>query len=341
MSRAVNGRSGTYARGTVGLLPLLWPYVQIARVDHWFKNAFMLLGALLAVFYQPSLFTWGSLEPLAIAFLATCLLASSNYVINEVLDAPYDRLHPKRQHRPLPSGRARPAVALVQWVVVGLAGMGLAFLLDPHFAVTAFVFWLAGVAYNVPPLRTKELPYVDVLSESLNNPIRLCLGWFALVPNKVPPLSLAIAYWMAGAFFMATKRFGEWRAVRDPELLARYRRSFAHYTEERLLISMFFYALTCALFTGIFIVRYHVELILFVPVAAGFLTYYLKLGLAENSPAQNPEELLRDRNFILWTIFATALFVALMLVRIPVLYHIFNIESSPIDPLWTIGGKDP
>ena len=31
----------------------VWPYVQIARVDHWFKNAFMLLGVVLAVFYQP------------------------------------------------------------------------------------------------------------------------------------------------------------------------------------------------------------------------------------------------------------------------------------------------
>jgi 4-hydroxybenzoate polyprenyltransferase len=301
----------------------------------------MLLGVLLAVFYQPSLFTWGSLKPLAIALLSTCLLASSNYIINEVLDAPYDRVHPTKRDRPLASGSAVPAVALVQWFLVGLAGMGLAFMLNLDFAVTAFVFLLAGVAYNVPPIRTKELPYVDVLSESLNNPIRLFLGWFALVPNKVPPLSLAIAYWMAGAFFMATKRFGEWRAVRDPELLARYRRSFAHYTEERLLVSMFFYALTCALFTGIFIVRYHLELILFVPVASGFLTYYLKLGLAENSPAQNPEELLRDRAFILWTILATALFVMLMLVRIPVLYRIFNIEPSPIDPLWTIGAHEP
>ena len=31
----------------------IWPYIQIARVDHWFKNAFMLLGVILAVFYQP------------------------------------------------------------------------------------------------------------------------------------------------------------------------------------------------------------------------------------------------------------------------------------------------
>ena len=32
----------------------VWPYVQIARVDHWFKNAFMLLGVVLAVFYEPA-----------------------------------------------------------------------------------------------------------------------------------------------------------------------------------------------------------------------------------------------------------------------------------------------
>ena len=31
------------------------PYVQIARVDHWFKNAFMLLGVVLAIFYAPRL----------------------------------------------------------------------------------------------------------------------------------------------------------------------------------------------------------------------------------------------------------------------------------------------
>ena len=32
---------------------LIRPYLQIARVDHWFKNAFMLLGVLLALFYHP------------------------------------------------------------------------------------------------------------------------------------------------------------------------------------------------------------------------------------------------------------------------------------------------
>ena len=35
-------------------------YVQIARVDHWFKNSFMVLGVVLAVFYQPAVASCGS-----------------------------------------------------------------------------------------------------------------------------------------------------------------------------------------------------------------------------------------------------------------------------------------
>ena len=68
----------------------LWGYVQIARVDHWFKNAFMLLGVLLAVFYDPTVISGESAFRLAIGIFATCLVASSNYVLNELLDGPRD-----------------------------------------------------------------------------------------------------------------------------------------------------------------------------------------------------------------------------------------------------------
>ncbi len=194
----------------------IWPYVQIARVDHWFKNAFMLLGVVLAVFYEPSLLTWSSLVPLSIAVLATCLVASSNYVLNELLDGPRDRLHPEKRHRPVPSGRIRPAIAYVEWLALAAAGFALALSINVYFFASALALWIMGIAYNVPPLRTKEWPYLDVLSESVNNPIRLFLGWFALVTLRVPPMSLAIAYWMLGAFFMAMKRFAEYRHIGDP-----------------------------------------------------------------------------------------------------------------------------
>jgi len=315
----------------------VWAYVQIARVDHWFKNVFMILGVVLAMFYEPSVASWPSVVPLFIAVLATCLVASSNYVLNELLDGPNDLLHPEKRFRPVPSGRVRPVLAYAEWLLLAAAGFGLALSLNRYFFASAAWLWLMGIAYNVPPLRTKEWPYLDVLSESVNNPIRLLLGWFALVSATFPPVSLAVSYWMVGAFFMAMKRYAEYRHIGDPKVAAAYRGSFAYYTEERLLISLFFYATTCALFAGIFIVRYHPELILFAPLAAGLFAYYMKLGLQPDSPVQNPEKLYRQRGFMIYLIVCTVTFIVLMFTSIPKMYELFNVEPSGMKPLWTLG----
>lgn len=318
-----------------------WAYVQIARVDHWFKNSFMVLGVILAVFYEPSVATWASLVPLTVAVFATCLVASSNYVLNELLDAPNDRLHPEKRFRPVPSGRVRLGLGYAEWLLLAVAGLSLALSINVYFFASALMLWVMGLAYNIPPVRTKEWPYLDVLSESVNNPIRLLLGWFALVTGHFPPLSLAIAYWMIGAYFMAMKRYAEYRHIGNPEVAAAYRRSFAYYTEERLLISLLFYATACALFSGIFIVRYHPELILFVPFAAGLFAYYMKLGLLPDSPTQNPEKLYRQPGFVAYLIVCFVVFVVLMFSSIPAIYDLFNVEPSGVNPLWTIGGVRP
>jgi 4-hydroxybenzoate polyprenyltransferase len=314
--------------------------VQIARIDHWFKNAFMVLGVVLAVFYEPSLAAPSSLAPLAVAVIATCLTASSNYVLNELLDGPNDKLHPKKRFRPVPSGQVRPGIAYAEWIALGIAGVGLAFTLNRYFGLSALTLWVLGVAYNVPPVRTKEWPYLDVISESANNAVRLLLGWFALLTSAFPPVSLLLSYWMVGAFFMATKRYAEYRHIADPATAAAYRKSFRHYNEERLLLSIVFYATASALFAGIFIVRYHLELILFVPLGAGMFTYYLRIGMRPNSPVQNPEKLYTDRGFFAYLIASFALFVLLMFTRIPVLYDWFNVEPSRASPLWTLGTAD-
>jgi decaprenyl-phosphate phosphoribosyltransferase len=315
----------------------LKPYLQIARADHWVKNAFMLLGVLLAVFYRPELASGASLLPLAMAVAATCLVASSNYVLNELLDAPQDRAHPEKRHRPVPSGLIRPWLGYAEWLLLAAAGMAVAASVGRLFAASAAALWVMGLAYNVPPVRLKEWPYLDVLSESVNNPIRLALGWFALIPDRFPPVSLVLSYWMVGAFFMAMKRLAELRHIRDRDALAAYRRSFRHYTEERLLVSILFYASACALFGGIFIVRYRLELILFVPLLAGFLAYYFKIGMQPASAAQHPEYLHRERGFMIYLAVCLGAFVLLMFTSIPVLYEWFHVEPASITPLWTIG----
>lgn len=324
---------------SASLIRKLWPYVQIARIDHWFKNVFMILGIALALFYEFEAFSWRSIFPLFLAVAATCLIASSNYVLNELLDAPYDRLHPVKKDRPVPSGKVKNRWAWMEWFVLGAAGLALAFSINKYFGTMATLFFVSGLIYNIPPIRTKELPYLDVLSEALNNPIRLLLGWFALVTDRIPPLSLILAYWMVGGFFMATKRFAEYRSIGDPIRAREYRNSFTYYTENRLLLSMFFYAMACSFMSGIFLVRYHMELVLFIPIGAGFLTYYLYIGLREDSPVQNPEKLYKERGLIVYVGLSSMLFLLLMFIQIPSLYEIFNVQPSVVSPLWTIDAK--
>jgi decaprenyl-phosphate phosphoribosyltransferase len=316
------------------------PYVQIARPEHWFKNSFMLLGVVLALFYQPELLALDSVPQLLLAVVATCIVASSNYVLNEILDGPTDRLHPDKKNRPVPSGKVRLPIAYAEWIILGVLGLALAFSVNVWFGGSAALLWIFGVAYNVPPVRTKEWPYLDVLSESANNAIRLLLGWFALTTEQVPPLSLTLSYWMLGAFFMATKRFAEYRRIGDPAIAGAYRKSFRYYNEHSLLISIMFYASASALFAGIFIVRYHVELVLFAPFAAGVFALYLRLGLAPNSPVQHPERLYKERGFLAYMIVTTLVFVALMFTSIPALSELFNVEPSQAH-LWTLDRAGP
>lgn len=73
-----------------------------------------------------------------------------------------------------------------------------------------------------------------------------------VVQGAFPPASILLSYWMGGAFLMAMKRYAECRSIKDAALAGRYRRSFKFYTEDGLLLSSFFYALTASFLLGIF-----------------------------------------------------------------------------------------
>lgn len=313
----------------------LLPYIQIARIDHWFKNLFMVLGILLALFHDSSLAAdWGSWLSVGLGVFATCLVASSNYVINELLDAATDREHPVKKYRPAASGQVKPALAILEWLLLAAAGLGLGFAINVPFGLSALALWLMGIIYNVRPIRSKELPYIDVLSESINNPLRLLLGWYSLIPDLFPPTSLLLSYWLIGAYFMAMKRLAEYRYIGDAEVAANYRRSFRHYDETRLLVSIMFYATGSAFFGGVFLERYKTELVLFLPFAAGFCAYYMKLGLMPDSPVQNPERLYKVKGFRYYGIACFIIFVVLMFGEIESLREQFAIMPTDFDPWW-------
>jgi 4-hydroxybenzoate polyprenyltransferase len=298
--------------------PSLVGHLQIARFDHWVKNVFVLPGIIVALGFDERQATVGLVPRIVLGLLATGLVASSNYVINEVLDAPYDRTHPTKCRRPVPSGRVNVPLAYVQWIAMGAAGVALGRLISWPFAITMLALWFMGVVYNIPPVRSKELPYLDVISEAVNNPLRMLAGWFIVGPAVVPPASLLVSYWMVGCYFMAIKRYSELRYIFGKEDAVKYRKSFAYYTLDRLLVSIVFYGSAAMLCFGAFIVRYRAELLLAFPLVALVMSLYLQIAFKDESAAQNPEKLYRERPLMLAVCLAAVLMTVLLLVDIPI-----------------------
>ena len=306
----------------------LTPYIQIARPDHWFKNVFMLPGVVLAMIFSPQLMDPLPWRGLILAVVSACLVASSNYVLNEILDSEKDRHHPQKHLRPIPSGKVSIPVAYAEWLLLGAVGIGVGFAINWRFGLISVLFWVAGAVYNIPPIRLKDHAYADVLSESVNNPIRLAMGWYATGITELPPTSMLLAFWMFGAFLMAMKRYAEYRHIDDSDRAARYRDSFGYYNEERLIESIVFYGTFFGILSGFFAARYHVELILATPIVAYAMAYYMHLGFKPESPVQRPEGLYRSRKLVFLILLVLVAVMVLMIVDIPAFEAL--IKATPV-----------
>ncbi|HWP72150.1 MAG TPA: UbiA family prenyltransferase [Gemmatimonadaceae bacterium] len=304
-------------------------HVAIARPDYWFKNVFVIPGIVIALGTVTGVDARALAVRIVIGLAATCLIASSNYTLNEVLDAPFDRHHPEKQYRAVPSGRVRPAAAYAQWLLLFVAGMGLALTIGIPFALSLLALWLMAVVYNVPPLRAKDQPYIDVLCEAVNNPLRMLAGWFIVTSATIAPASLLLSYWMIGCYFMALKRYAELASIADRSRAGAYRRSFAWYTADRLIVAIMFYASASMLFFGAFCMRYRLELILAFPLVALVMAMYLRVALKPNSAAQQPEHLYRERGLMAAVVATTVLMIVLLRVDLPAL-HRFVTPTAPV-----------
>jgi len=309
----------------------LWrAHLRIARFDHWVKNVFVIPGFVFALAidrHRVETLNW--FVPL-LGMLAVGLVASSNYVLNEILDAPFDRLHPLKRNRPAAAGEINLPWAWVEWLFLFLCGALLGTALSRPLGVCLAALWVMGIAYNAPPLRLKDIAFVDVLAESANSPIRFMAGWYMTGTTTIPITSLLVSYWMAGAYLMTIKRYAESRDVRSRDLLVQYRKCFRYATERNLLVSIVFYGSLSMLFFGAFMGRYRLEMALAFPPVAMVMASYMALAFKADSAAQRPEGLWCEP----WLLAAVALAVAaigvLLFADLPWLHEVFTPTTAPV-----------
>jgi len=288
-------------------------YLRALRLERWPRSAVIVLGSaafffLHRDFLQPQS-SWEAAFILTLAFFLTWAISTANYIVNEIVDAPYDVHHPAKRHRPLIQGEIEKAPFILLGIGMTAAALALAVAyFNRAFVLSLLALLAAGFIYNVKPLRTKDIPFLDAISESANNPIRFLIGWYAFAPPEYfPPLSLLLAWWSFGNFLMTAKRLSEFRLLQDKA--ADYRLSHKRYSRNLLLFGM---AASAAVFLASFLVfilsmRLH-RLLIILPLLLFYLYLFFRKTLQERDVMEEPESLLRNPLIALLTLVLAVLF---------------------------------
>jgi decaprenyl-phosphate phosphoribosyltransferase len=231
-------------------------YCTPFRFNDWPKNLVCLGGSLMALELMGWSQRWGTSAP--IALVAASLISFANYGINDVVDAKLDAQHQRKKFRLLAIGLLRPRLILLGSALLAIIAIFICWVfVGTHLVFSVGALLVAGFVYNIEPLRLKMVPYLDVVSESVNNPIRIWIGWSAITSDGSPPWLVLVSSWAGGALLMTAKRYAELREAGSPEKAAIFRPSFASYTECRLMFMYGLYSIMAlTLFTWFAVLDY-------------------------------------------------------------------------------------
>lgn len=143
--------------------------ISALRPHQWIKNLSLYASIIFTgQLFNPPVFILASL-----GFLVFCALSSASYLINDIIDAPYDRLHPEKKNRPIAAGSLSKNSAFEVSAILAFLGLISAFILSPSFFIVVAIFFALHIAYS---LYFKKIAVLDILAISLSFILRVLAG---------------------------------------------------------------------------------------------------------------------------------------------------------------------
>ena len=139
------------------------------RPRQWTKNGFV-FDALL---FDSKLLQLGPWLYSLLGFVAFCMLSSSVYLINDVVDAPADRLHPTKRNRPIARGDISPSLAIAWAAVLAVVALAVGFWVNPVFGLIGLLYFSSTLLYT---FLLKHVVIVDVLVLAMGFVLRVGAG---------------------------------------------------------------------------------------------------------------------------------------------------------------------
>lgn len=175
-------------------------YARALRVNQWIKNLIIFA----AILFAGKLFDPVLIQASIYAFFIFCLLSSTSYVLNDIIDYKYDKKHPIKKFRPLASGVISIPQATFIVFLLTIAALILALMFSFSFFLLSLIFLLLHFYYS---LYLKKYPIVDIFTISLSFVLRALAG--VVATGYHIPIWLLLTIFFISLFMATIKRHAE------------------------------------------------------------------------------------------------------------------------------------
>lgn len=172
--------------------------LRTMRPRQWTKNVIIYAGLV----FDGQLFTLESLLRVTGGFILLCLISSTIYIINDLVDIEADRQHPYKKYRALPSGQLPVNLAIIAALLISIVSLSTAALLSVRFAVILVTYFIIHVLYSY---WLKNIVIIDILTITAGFVLRVAAGVMVIqVANFSPWLYACTA--LLALFLVIGKR---------------------------------------------------------------------------------------------------------------------------------------
>jgi len=186
--------------------------IKTMRPQQWYKQVIVFLP----VVFSGKLLQAKPVISTIISAVAFSLVASSIYTLNDIVDIEEDRKHPKKKHRPIPSGSLPIKIAYVVCLLLCVTGLSLGYIVHRFVLFILILYVLQNFLYSY---LLSDIIIVDILVISVGFVLRSISGVYAIRDNFIIPSRWLILCTFLTALLLALgKRYKESKNKSDPRM---------------------------------------------------------------------------------------------------------------------------
>lgn len=254
--------------------------LRLLRANQWYKNTIIFL----AIVFSNNLFNISLLNLTMLGFISLCLISSTNYIINDIIDINKDKKHPEKRLRPIPSGKIKVYQAIIIAIILFLISIILSFYLSINFFFAVLSLFILSTLYT---FILKKMPLLDILTIAVNFVIRAVAG--ALLINVWISPFLVLTPFLFSLFLSTGKRYSDTILLKKRTI----------YTKNTLKFFINLFLITLLITFTIYCLLVNPLLLITLPIVLFALLRYQKLIFSASRIARHPELIFKDLKLLL------------------------------------------